>query len=83
MKTFILTPFLILFLVGCQSEKKLKYNECMDSGVEELYGNKFVKDFCTCFADGLIREKSPFETANRCSKPIIEKMLEENKWFTT
>ena len=79
MRFFLFAPLLLFLLIGCNSERKSKYNECMESGIEKLYGEKLTPDFCECFSDSLTRGKLPFEAGNTCSKPIIEKMLEQKK----
>ena len=79
MRTLLLLPFIISFLFGCQSKNKSQYEKCMDSGAAELYGKEAAQDFCNCFSVSIISSKSPFETGNRCAKPIIEGMQTEAK----
>ena len=50
----------------------------MQSGIEKIYGDQLTPDFCYCFASGRTKGQPPFETGNICSKPIIEKMLNED-----
>ncbi len=77
MRALTFTPFLVILLLGCQSEKKSQYIKCMDSGTIELYGDKLAPSFCKCFSDGIASDESPFFVGNRCAKPILEKMLDE------
>ena len=79
MRSNLVFPLLLLLLFGCNSGRKSKYNDCMESGMEKLYGDTLTPEFCKCFADGLTRDNSPFAVGNRCSRPIIQKMLEGNK----
>ncbi|AAP99733.1 Predicted protein [Prochlorococcus marinus subsp. marinus str. CCMP1375] len=76
---FLLTPILLVFMTSCQSERKSKYKECMNSGMEELYGENLTPDFCECFTEGQMVGESPFETGNRCAKPIIEEIFNNSK----
>tara|TARA_B100001250_G_C19086895_1_gene480913 strand:- start:133 stop:336 length:204 start_codon:yes stop_codon:yes gene_type:complete len=62
-------------LSGCQSEKRSKYFECIKSGTKDLYGNELAPEFCRCMADSLADGSAPFETGNKCAKPILKKML--------
>ncbi|WP_164923223.1 MULTISPECIES: hypothetical protein [Prochlorococcus] len=66
-------------MTSCQSERKSKYKECMNSGMEELYGENLTPDFCECFTEGQMVGESPFETGNRCAKPIIEEIFNNSK----
>ncbi len=80
MRILIFPPFIIILLIfGCQSEHKKTYNKCMNSGIEELYGKTLAPDFCHCFSDAINSKESPFTASNRCAKPIIERMLNEEK----
>ena len=79
MRTFLVPPFIIILMFGCQSEQKSQYKKCMDSGAIELYGKKAAEDFCNCFSASIASSKSPFEAGNRCAKPMIEGMQTEVK----
>ena len=77
MSKLILVFFLTIFASGCQSEKRIQYKKCFNSGSQELYGKKSASVFCNCFSDGMKNGESPFEAGNRCAKPLINKLIEE------
>ena len=79
MKSFILVQIALVILTGCQLERRAKYNECIKSGTKDLYGKQLAAEFCRCMANDLAQGSSPFETGNKCAKPILKKMILEIK----